>query len=215
MRVNENTVICGDKVVLVPYRREHVETYHEWMKSPELLELTASEPLSLEEEYEMQRKWHMDEDSTPSVIQQGSSSPKIILEPSELRQCSMVGDVNLFLPDGLGGDVECEIMIATKEDRRKGYAREALTLFLSYAISTLKIQPHQLIARIGMDNEPSIRLFESMGFGIEKRVEVFREVGLRWGHKPSQEGEETQSEVSDEKADWLADLEGMIGPYDE
>lgn len=55
------------------------------MKSPELLELTASEPLSLEEEYEMQRKplgplhfkapessldesdslgkWHTDEDS--------------------------------------------------------------------------------------------------------------------------------------------------------
>lgn len=31
------------------------ETYHEWMKSPELLELTASEPLSLEEEIDMQR----------------------------------------------------------------------------------------------------------------------------------------------------------------
>lgn len=48
------------------------------MKSPELLELTASEPLTLQEEYEMQRrsppdcfvaltegteKWHQDEDS--------------------------------------------------------------------------------------------------------------------------------------------------------
>lgn len=31
------------------------QTYHEWMKSPGLLELTASEPLSYEEELDMQR----------------------------------------------------------------------------------------------------------------------------------------------------------------
>ena len=33
------------------------------MKSPELQELTASEPLTLEEEYEMQKTWREDEDS--------------------------------------------------------------------------------------------------------------------------------------------------------
>jgi hypothetical protein len=54
----------------------------------------------------------------------------------------MVGDVNMFLPDGVDEEGECEIMIAgapystsfyvangaEKEDRRKGFAREALTL---------------------------------------------------------------------------------------
>lgn len=49
-----DAVIRGDKVVLVPYREEHVEKYHQWMSDPRLLQLTASEPLTLEEEYEMQ-----------------------------------------------------------------------------------------------------------------------------------------------------------------
>lgn len=33
------------------------------MKNEELLELTASEPLTLAEEYDMQKSWYEDEDS--------------------------------------------------------------------------------------------------------------------------------------------------------
>lgn len=41
--------LCDEVLIIL-------KTYHDWMKSPELLELTASEPLSLEEEYDMQRE---------------------------------------------------------------------------------------------------------------------------------------------------------------
>ena len=47
MRQNWNTMIEGVKVILVPYKKGHVQKYHGWMKSKELQELTGSEPLSL------------------------------------------------------------------------------------------------------------------------------------------------------------------------
>jgi hypothetical protein len=50
----------GERAVLVPYLREHVPRYHEWMQDPALLEATASEPLSLAQEFEVHRSWTLD-----------------------------------------------------------------------------------------------------------------------------------------------------------
>lgn len=53
-----------------------VGRYHGWMQSADLRAQTASEPLSLEEEYDMQKKWMSDNDSksfyyTVDTIQSG------------------------------------------------------------------------------------------------------------------------------------------------
>ncbi|XP_073444095.1 alpha/beta-tubulin-N-acetyltransferase 9 isoform X3 [Dendrobates tinctorius] len=66
MRVNEDTVLRGHRVLLVPYDPHHVPRYHEWMKSEELQKLTASEPLTLDQEYDMQRSWREDSDKHKS-----------------------------------------------------------------------------------------------------------------------------------------------------
>lgn len=41
MRLNYDTVLAGPKAVLVPYRPEHVPTYHKWMLDPHLLEMVS------------------------------------------------------------------------------------------------------------------------------------------------------------------------------
>ena len=51
MRHNANLVLRGARCTLVPYRREHVPRYHEWMKDPAIQAATASEPLSLDKEH--------------------------------------------------------------------------------------------------------------------------------------------------------------------
>jgi RimJ/RimL family protein N-acetyltransferase len=55
-------------VVLVPYRPQHVERYHRWMLNPDLLSATASEPLTLSEEYTMQQSWYDDDCKCTCIV---------------------------------------------------------------------------------------------------------------------------------------------------
>ncbi|XP_045841284.1 N-acetyltransferase 9 isoform X4 [Meles meles] len=130
MRLNENTLLLGKKVVLVPYTAEHVPRYHEWMRSEELRRLTASEPLTLEQEHSMQRSWREDADKCTFIV---LDAEKWQARPSTTEESCMAGDVNLFLTDledpSLG---EIEVMIAEPSCRRRGFGTEAVLMMMSF-----------------------------------------------------------------------------------
>ncbi|KAI9480773.1 MAG: GNAT domain-containing protein [Benjaminiella poitrasii] len=185
MRLNENTVLIGEKVALVPYKPEHVPKYHEWMKSPFLQEMTASEPLNLEEEYEMQRTWHEDEDKLTFIITTVPNNSDLLLKDipeSEIKDKTvMIGDVNIFFndPDNDRTFGEIEVMIAEPDYRRTGKGKDALKIIMGYAMEALGVKTFQ--AKISLKNPPSINLFKSKFCYYEVAVStVFQEISLEW-----------------------------------
>ncbi|KAI8967364.1 GNAT domain-containing protein [Mycotypha africana] len=185
MKLNENTILIGEKVALVPYRAEHVPKYHEWMKSPFLQEMTASEPLTLDEEYEMQRSWHLDEDKLTFILtalpEDSKEALKEMSDTSVKDKTVMIGDVNIFLndPDQDRTFGEIELMIAESAFRRTGRGYEAIKIMMGYALEMLGFKTFH--AKISLKNEPSINLFKSkFGFYEVSRSEVFQEVCLEW-----------------------------------
>ena len=170
MRHNANLVLRGARCTLVPYRREHVPRYHEWMKDPAIREATASEPLSIEEEHAMQEEWAADESKCTFILCDNTLPPGV---------GAMCGDVNIFLNDhdDPKHTAEIEIMVAEQGSRRKGIAVEALEIFMSYCHMALGVKTFR--AKIGFDNAPSLALFrDKMKFREKSSSDVFREVTL-------------------------------------
>ena len=173
MRDNWELAVVGRLVTLVPYRIEFVEQYHKWMTDPALLEATASEPLSLEEEYQMQKEWHEDPKKCTFIILANDGSNSL-----EER---MAGDVNLFMHDR--DDVtnaEIEIMIAEPRFRGKGFGKEALQLMMHYGALSSSLQITRFFAKIHEDNLSSLGLFRSLGFVEVNYVAAFQEHELAY-----------------------------------
>ena len=147
---------------------------------------------------------HLRSDTAPSP----SSDPAAFLAAHN-DTSRMIGDVNLFLHDASPPSspasspadpaptptprrAELEIMLpaaSTLHRPRSGLALLTLQLFLSYASRALDLAPSAFFARIGFDNAPSLGLFNKLGFVQGKRVEVFREVEMRWsGGEGDEEG---------------------------
>ncbi|XP_030573270.1 N-acetyltransferase 9-like protein [Drosophila novamexicana] len=174
MRVNEHTKLLGQRVILVPYEARHVPKYHQWMSSPTLRSLTASDELTLDEEYAMQQSWRQDNDKLTFIVLCAE-----IYEKTNDEITAMVGDTNLFVRHDEESQhyvAEAEIMIAAPEARGKGFGREAMLLMFKYAQQHLPLNKFE--AKIDMDNAMSLRLFESFQFAEVRRVEVFHEVTL-------------------------------------
>ena len=148
----KNAVVTGDQVMLVPYKKSHVPKYHEWMQDRELQYLTGSEPLTLEQEYDMQQTWARDEDKCTFIVLE-----KEVVEKTGSEVDAMIGDTNVFLKKDEDTEEtigEVEVMIAAKEKRGKGLGIEVISLMIRYAIQVIGIETFE--AKIKSSNSASI-----------------------------------------------------------
>uniref|UniRef100_A0A0D3FEX9 N-acetyltransferase domain-containing protein n=2 Tax=Oryza TaxID=4527 RepID=A0A0D3FEX9_9ORYZ len=171
----------GERAVLVPYLREHVPRYHGWMQDPALLEATASEPLSLDQEFEVHRSWTLDPLKHTFIV-----LDKDLIEGGfavgDPHTEAMVGDVNIYMndPDDLQL-AEIEIMIAEHKStfcysRGKGLGQEAILIMMAFAVEKYGI--HTFRAKINESNTASLKLFRKLGFKDASYSSVFKEVTL-------------------------------------
>lgn len=119
----------------------------------EIQEATASEPLTLEDEYAMQESWRLDGDKLTFIVCLPVPAGTLHLDDDVDKPEKMLGDVNLFLKVEDDEEVnedhdknstygsrkakervvgEIELMIAEKHNQTKGYGRAALVSFLQY-----------------------------------------------------------------------------------
>jgi diamine N-acetyltransferase len=86
-----------------------------------------------------------------------------------------VGTVDLYDVNFKHGFASVGILIAEEKARRKGRAKESLELLIEYARDILELT--NLQCSIHGDNEPSIQLFESVGFtriGLRKNWFIYK-----------------------------------------
>lgn len=166
----------GEKVILVPYMREHVPKYHEWMQDPLLLQATGSEPLTLDQEYEMQLSWTQDPLKQTFIVLDRELIVGNFIH-GEPHVEAMVGDVNIYMNDLDDPQMaEVEIMIAEAKSRGKGLGKEAVLVMMTFAVDNFKI--HTFRAKIGELNQASLSLFQKLGFKKTSYSEIFNEMTL-------------------------------------
>lgn len=124
------------------------------MQDPSLQAATASEPLTLPEEYAMQESWRTDADKLTFIVcKPPFTEPEHITAKQEDAPHGMIGDVNLFLnPDDEDEDDktdegassadkgmqlligEIEIMIADTTQQGRGMGKAILLTFMWYIL---------------------------------------------------------------------------------
>jgi RimJ/RimL family protein N-acetyltransferase len=185
--MKQNKIFQFEKLYFVPYSVIHVQQYHLWMSDQELLNATASEPLTLEEEYENQISWARDKDKYTFILEVESDHPNGI-------KGLMIGDVNLFVHQD---SAEIEIMIAEREYHRMGYGWKGVKGMIYYGINNLNIA--HFTCKIGYKNTASQRLFHKLGFVEVSRSEYFQELELHYQITDTERNHYKSLQIQDEE----------------
>ncbi|MDR1130660.1 MAG: GNAT family N-acetyltransferase [Prevotellaceae bacterium] len=94
---------------------------------------------------------------------------RLMIDSKQNGKFDTVGTLDLFDFNPVHGRAGLGILIYAPENRRKGYASEALSILIEYAFTVLNISV--LYCNISVNNQKSIDFFEKAGFvkcGLKK-----------------------------------------------
>jgi diamine N-acetyltransferase len=149
-----NDQLVYGKVLLRPVEPEDVDVLYQWENNMEIWELSNTRaPFS---KYILTQYI---ENSAKDIYE--TKQLRLIIENQDKKP---VGAVDLFDFDPYHQRAGVGILIHNEQDRRKGFALDALHALAGFALASLGLR--QLYANIGADNTKSIFLFEKAGFKL-------------------------------------------------
>lgn len=144
----------GEKVALRAVEPEDVERMYGWENNPAVWHVSGTlAPFSRHALEQFVREQRFD------PLQSGQQRLMI-----ETLAGEAVGTLDLFEIDPLNRRAGVGILIHNSDNRRQGYAREALQLSIAYARNTLALE--QLWCNIESENRASRALFSGAGFQL-------------------------------------------------
>lgn len=144
-------LLKGEKVRLREMRSDDCDILHDWENRPELDYLGDEHaPLSKTQIAEFIKR------SSGDIYSDGQL--RLMIETENYT----VGCIDLFEFDSHNLRAGVGILIAETENRKKGFAKEALQLLTQYCFDVMNMK--QLYCHIPVDNEASIQLFSTCGF---------------------------------------------------
>ena len=151
--------IEGKRVYLSPVNPEDVEKNIEWSND---LSLTAKVGMAT---------YHygcLNTSEELSNMSRDGAFYSIILKTNN----RLIGNCNFFNIDHINRTSEMAIIIGNKEDRFKGYGREAIELIVSYGFKVMNL--NNIMVKIFAFNKSAIKTFKNVGFKVAgKRRECY------------------------------------------
>ncbi len=148
-------MLKGDRVTLVPPKKEYIEQFQKWMTDPEITQyLSIFRPITRD----MEEDWYnainkRENDVFFSIIIYGENNEELLI-----GNC----DISVDWKNRVGS---CGIVIGEKNYHSKGYGTEAMKLLVNYGFNTLNLNRIELIAH--SFNSRALKSYEKVGFRKE------------------------------------------------
>ena len=172
--------LSNGTIHLVPFYPSFVDMYFMWMTDKLLAIETDSEGITLEDVKDVQKRYHSSNRDFCFLIaydpERQIDAQAVIqgaVEPDKFLPY-LVGDVNLFGSSG-PNSYEVNIMVADRKLRGKGIATAAMSIITEFAKTKGK---NQIVAKINISNEASLKFFAKLGYKKTKDVPAFNQVEM-------------------------------------
>lgn len=149
------TMLNGDKVKLVPPKREYIERFQKWMNDLDITQyLTVFRPITREIQEDWYDKMAKSENEILFSI--------VVLDDENNELLIGNCDIDVDWKNRVGN---CGIVIGEKKYHGKGYGTEAMGLLVDYGFTTLNLNRIELEAH--SFNSRALKSYTKVGFKKE------------------------------------------------